>query len=576
MFGVRLFGARTEAAMSVQPDMSIIGLSTSDGVIDPNDAMKAVVGTTMGMMGALGAGGLVLAGLGVYYGQEVSGGPISDGFMYSGGFLFFFGVFGILAARLRAVVLMMVSELLLLALFIALYSVTIIAIMLATETTNPVTYAIDKAWDGGFRGEMLELVTGRWCKEHTGNLGACKSFYADTDLALRRSEPSCDATVTEMALDCEVGVGSPCFVSRLECQGCDDLCKDKYKDHIMDQMGPAATVSYVVLAFTVVAGALMTYLTGDEAPVGVLAKFGLLVNLVVVCMAFLGVVYAVFAISGANTECPDGQDCASNTLYVILLVNLALMVVGALAMVGINNGKLLFMRIANLLYVLLSLMLLMMAILLSVAAGTISDLDTYYNDNWVEIRAELDLLEWCDDVDPRYTADIPATCVSPGQTLVNMNNIGGDGDDCATFFAANGPVAGRPSTNEEDCTLANGAITMADGTPTGCVYTPWYFEGDLIRVVTDPLIDPCKDKIKAETADSAAIISVIACVTLGFMVAALYFNQKAMKMIKALLDNTAALGRDIDQAKKVVGQAKKDIKKEKEELEAQLRALKAS
>ena len=57
--------------MSVQPDMSIIGLSTSDGVIDPNDAMKAVVGTTMGMMGALGAGGLVLAGLGVYYGQEV-------------------------------------------------------------------------------------------------------------------------------------------------------------------------------------------------------------------------------------------------------------------------------------------------------------------------------------------------------------------------------------------------------------------------------------------------------------------------------------------------------------------------
>ena len=563
--------------MSVQPDTSIISLSTSDGVIDPNDAMKAVVGTTMSMMGALGAGGLFLAGLGVYYGQEVSGGPISDGFMSCGGILIFLGVFGILAARMRAVTLMMISELLLLALFIALYSVTIIAIMLATETTNPVTYAIDKAWDAGFRGEVLELVTGRWCKEHTGNLGACKTFYADTDEALRRSEPSCDATVTEMALDCEVGVGSPCFVSRLECQACDDLCKDKYKDHIMEQMGPAATVSYVVLAFTVVAGALMTYLTGDEAPLGVIAKFGLLVNLVVVCMAFLGVVYAVFAISGANTECPSGQDCASNTLYVILLVNISLMIVGVLAMLGINNGKLLFMRIATLLYVLLSLMLLMMAILLSVAAGTISDLDTYYNDNWVEIREELDLLKWCDDVDPRYTADIPATCTSPDQTRrVNLNNQGGDGDDCETFFAANGPVAGRPSTNEEDCTLAKGAITMADGAPTGCVYTPWYFEGDLIRVVTDPLDDPCKDKIKDETAGSAAIISVIACITLAFMVAALYFNQKAMKMIKRLLENTAALGRDIEQAKKVVSQAKKDIRKEKEELEAQLRALKAS
>jgi hypothetical protein len=83
----------------------------------------------------------------------------------------------------------------------------------------------------GFRGEVLESVTSRWCKEHTGNLGACKAFYADADLALKREEPACESTITAMALDCEVGVGSPCFVSRLECQGCDDLCKDKYKDH---------------------------------------------------------------------------------------------------------------------------------------------------------------------------------------------------------------------------------------------------------------------------------------------------------------------------------------------------------
>jgi hypothetical protein len=464
---------------------------------------------------------------------------------------------------------MMISELVLLALFIALYSVTIITIMLATETTNPVTFAIDKAWAGGFRGEVLETVTSRWCKEHTGNLGACKLFYEDTEVALRRQEPRCEATVTEMALDCEVGVGTPCFVSRLECQACDDLCKDKYKDHIMDQMGPAATVSYVVLSFTVVAGSVMTYLTKDEAPEGVIAKLGLLINVIVVCMAFLGMIYAIFAITGANTECPSGQDCASATLYAILGVNLGLMLVAVLAALGIQQGKLLFMRIANLLYVLLSLLLLMMAILLSVAAGTISDLDTYYNDNWPRIRAELDVHGWCEDVDPTYQEDVPATCVSPGLPLINLNNQGGDGDDCVSFFAANGP-------NEEDCTLAKGSIMMADGTVTGCSYTPWYFKGDLIRVVTDPLDDPCKEKIKAETASSATVISVIACVTLGFMVAALYFNQKTMKMIKRLLDDTEVLGQNISKAKKQVAQAKKDIKREAEELEQQLRDLKAS
>jgi hypothetical protein len=555
--------------MSIQPDKSIIGLSTSDGVIDMDDRMKAVVGITMGMMGSLAAGGLILAGLGVYYAQEISGGAVSDGFIFCGSFLVVVGVFGILAAKLRKVTLMMISELVLLALFIALYSVTIITIMLATETTNPVTFAIDKAWAGGFRGEVLETVTSRWCKEHTGNLGACKLFYEDTEVALRRQEPRCEATVTEMALDCEVGVGTPCFVSRLECQACDDLCKDKYKDHIMDQMGPAATVSYVVLGFTVVAGSVMTYLTKDEAPEGVIAKLGLLINVIVVCMAFLGMIYAIFAITGANTECPSGQDCASATLYAILGVNLGLMLVAVLAALGIQQGKLLFMRIANLLYVLLSLLLLMMAILLSVAAGTISDLDTYYNDNWPRIRAELDVHGWCEDVDPTYQEDVPATCVSPGLPLINLNNQGGDGDDCVSFFAANGP-------NEEDCTLAKGSIMMADGTVTGCSYTPWYFQGDLIRVVTDPLDDPCKEKIKAETASSATVISVIACVTLGFMVAALYFNQKTMKMIKRLLDDTEVLGQNISKAKKQVAQAKKDIKREAEELEQQLRDLKAS
>lgn len=556
--------------MSIQPDKSIIGLSNSDGVIDMDDKMKAVVGITMGMMGSLAAGGLILAGLGLYYAQEISGGAVSDGFTYCGSLLLAVGVFGIFAAKARAVSLMMISELVLLALFIALYSVTIITIMLATETTNPVTFAIDKAWAGGFRGEVLETAASRWCKEHTGNLGACKLFYEDAELALKREQPRCEATITEMALDCEVGVGTPCFVSRIECQACDDLCKDKYKDHIMDQMGPAATVSYAVLGFTVVAGSVMTYLTRDEAPEGVIAKLGLLINVIVGCMAFVGMLYVAFAISAANVECPSGQDCASATLYAILGVNVGLMGVAVLAALGIQQGKLLFMRIANLLYVLLSLLLLMMAILLSVAAGTISDLDTYYNDNWPRIREELDLHGWCEDVDPTYQEDIPATCRSPESgTLINLNNQGGDGDDCVSFFAANGPT-------EEDCTLAKGSIMMADGTETGCLYTPWYFKGDLIRVVTDPLDDPCKQKIKDETAASATVISVIACVTLGFLVGALYFNQKTMKMIKKLLEDTEVLGQNIQKAKKQVAQAKKDIKREKEELEQQLRDLKAS
>lgn len=133
-------------------------------MVDADQVTKAMVGAAMIAMATLLGGGAALVALGVYYTQEVSGEGFGDGFLIVGLLLFCVGALGIVAAKFRMVSIMLVVEFLLLGLLIALYSCTIVAIMLATETTNPVTYAIDEAWTNGYRGEVLESVTSRWCK----------------------------------------------------------------------------------------------------------------------------------------------------------------------------------------------------------------------------------------------------------------------------------------------------------------------------------------------------------------------------------------------------------------------------
>jgi len=195
-----------------------------------------------------------------------------------------------------------------------------------------------------------------------------------------------------MALDCEKGVGDPCFVSRIECQACDELCRRTYKQHIMDKIEPAAIVAYFVLAFCVIAGATMTYLISTPR-VGLAAKFGLIINACVALCSFIGIFFFVYTINTAGEGCPPGQSCAGGTLYVCLFLCVVIMVVSAGAAYSINKSNRGFMRIANALYIALSFIMMMAAILLSVASGAISDIDTYYNDNWVHIRAELDSMK---------------------------------------------------------------------------------------------------------------------------------------------------------------------------------------
>ena len=87
-----------------------------------------------------------------------------------------------------------------------------------------------------------------------------------------------------------------------------------------------------------------------------------------------------------------------------MIVNVVLFITSILAIFGIQKQNNQFMRIANVLFILFGFLLLLMAIVLSMASGVISDINSYYNDNWPAIRAELNANNYCDDVDPKDAA----------------------------------------------------------------------------------------------------------------------------------------------------------------------------
>ena len=197
-----------------RPNSSTSALNFSNGEVDPNAATQAVVAVVLKCMGVCVLSGCILVGVGHHYSAEVSGARIGDGFTYCGAVICATGLVGLLGAWRRQLWLMVLTEMVLLVLFCVLYASTIIAVLLATETHNPVAQAVDKKWDAGLRETTLENDHNRYCEKHTGNLGACYTFYEDAIAAAKRRGGTCNQTVTHMALDCDIGHGSPCFVSR--------------------------------------------------------------------------------------------------------------------------------------------------------------------------------------------------------------------------------------------------------------------------------------------------------------------------------------------------------------------------
>jgi hypothetical protein len=477
--------------------------------------------------------GVVLLGLGYNYTNEVQGAKFGTYFLTIGALVFCTGIVGALGTWKRLMPLMAATEISLVVLFIGLYVVVIIALMMASGTTSPVDSAVNQAWDRGLRRDVLENDADRWCEKNTAIVGSCSAFYKESTAASRRRKgygaATCNMTVSEMALDCNAGE-TGCQVGSSGCLNCDLECKNALKADMRTLVDPASIVIFILVAIVMVNVCLINVLLGQQVRAANLVKAGYIMNGAVMFVSVLCSIIFTVVVLQMNSECPRDQDCTSWTIMGAFTIVLSLLGCAAVTILGLWRDNMLFLRGGGLAFIIFGFLLLLVAIIMAMAGSVIKDLGSYYNDNWVDIRAELDQSDYCAEVDASHAASLAkdkAACLAVTElddnTIWSVETKGDKGDKCYEVMKHTDKMI-----NACAYTAATDATASTDATAATCT--------GLIWVPSDPATDPCKLKIEEETSKSAGTMVGYGMVVIIFMVATIYFNLRAIKQLNKLDD----------------------------------------
>lgn len=331
--------------------------------------------------------GAVLVLVGSYYNTTVSEG-MGMWLIVVGAACLFVGGLGLFGCIKRVLSAMILSELLLVGLFIALYIAAVIVFMMASGSTNPIDKGVETAWANGFRRDVFEKDADRWCKKNTDLLGPCKLFYETATrqrkMSTQAGDTSCNMTVTEMALDCPAAHATCGRTSALltPCTECDNECKAKLKEIVKDYLHPAIITNFVLFGTIVLVIILLNYLLEQPLKTGGQLQLGYVLNGSIGVVSFVSMLLMGVLLAKADQECPANQDCTSMVLLSAFFIAISLAGIAVLCIVGLYTDNNLFIRISALLYVFFDFMLLLVAIILAMAGGTITDMGAYYNENW--------------------------------------------------------------------------------------------------------------------------------------------------------------------------------------------------
>lgn len=363
------------------------GIGTVDD-IKPPFLTRFIFSIVNGCMAGMMFLGVVLILVGSYYNTTVAEG-MGQWLMVIGGACFFVGALGLIGCAKRLLSAMLLCEILLVGLFISLYIAAIIAFMMASGSTNPIDKGVNTAWDNGLRRDVFESEADRWCKKNTDLLGPCKVFYERATrvrkMSTQAGDTSCNISVTEMALNCELGhqmCGSGTNPLRTPCTECDNECKAKVKEYVKDYLQPAITVNFILFGAIVLVIILLNYLLEQPLKTGVQMQMAYGLNGVIGLVSFVSMLLMGVLLAKADAECPANQDCTSSLLLSAFVITISLAGNTVLCIFGLYTDNNLFIRISALAFVFFDFLLLLVAIIAAMANGTITDVGTYYNDNW--------------------------------------------------------------------------------------------------------------------------------------------------------------------------------------------------
>ena len=213
--------------------------------------------------------------------------------------------------------------------------------------------------------------------------------------------------------------------TKYECTNCWADWQTYKVTQIKGNMWPATIAIWALFLFVVILVCLNNVMiaTDDGAPwegvEGILKIVGFVFNGLVLLMGLLTMIGGIVAHVDLTGGCPDGGDCSNWAVSGVITLGIFFFLIAILSVVGLVLGNAigkLLIRVADLIFVLMALLLMMMGIGFVIVAGAMDDINAKYNDNFEAIRAQYESEQ------PGYCNNADGTSMSDSQCRAKIKN----------------------------------------------------------------------------------------------------------------------------------------------------------
>jgi len=182
-----------------------------------------------------------------------------------------------------------------------------------------------------------------------------------------------------------------------ECKNCWADWQTYQVTQIKGNMWPATIAIWALFLFVVILVCLNNVMIATdegeswEGVDGIMKIVGFVFNGLVLLMGLLTMIGGIVAHVDLSDGCPDGKDCSNWAVYGVITLGIFFFLIAIMSVVGLVLGNAigkLLIRVADLIFVLMSLLLMMMGIGFVIVAGAMDDINAKYNDNFDTVRAQ--------------------------------------------------------------------------------------------------------------------------------------------------------------------------------------------
>jgi hypothetical protein len=183
-----------------------------------------------------------------------------------------------------------------------------------------------------------------------------------------------------------------------QCNTCWDHWQNKVVDDVKGNLWPATIAVFSLFLFVLVLVGINMYMIDNQeddegafAPDGIFKLLGFAFNGVVGLFGLIVLITGSYVWYDLSQGCPDGESCTNSAVIGLVILGVCVLLTAIVSLVGIILGGgvgMLMLRVANIIFLVCSLFLLICGIAFAIIAGALDETNKQYEDNFDNMRAQ--------------------------------------------------------------------------------------------------------------------------------------------------------------------------------------------